>query len=215
MYVRDEMTKDLITVNADDVISKAAEIMSEKGLHRLPVLKNGKLVGLVTKGKITSSTGGQATSLSIFELNYLLNRTSVETVMIKVKDLITITSDKLMEEAANLMLVHDIGCLPVVDDGKLVGVLTQNDLFRAFLNILGYYRKGSRIDVNVPDTLGVLGEVSKVFVANNANITNFTVYRNDDDTTANLILRSDINETDDLEKSLNEAGFKVNSIVKR
>ena len=213
MYVRDEMTKDLITINADEVISKAAEIMSEKGLHRLPVLRHGKLVGLVTKGRITSSTNG-ATSLSIFELNYLLNRTTVDTVMIKAKDLITITSDKLMEEAADMMLKYDIGCLPVVDDGKLVGILTQNDLFKAFLDVLGYYRTGSRIDVNVPDTLGILGKVSKVFVANEANITNFTVYRHEDDN-ANLILRSEITETDKLEKDLNEAGFKVNSIMKR
>ena len=215
MYVRDEMTKNLITINANDVISKAAEIMSEKKLHRLPVLQDGQLVGLVTKGRITSSTSGGATSLSIFELNYLLNRTSVKEVMIKKKDLITISSDKLMEDAADMMLRHDIGCLPVVDNGELVGILTQNDLFKAFLDILGYNRKGSRIDVHVPDTLGVLGEVSKVFVANEANITNFTVYRNNDDTTADLILRSDLLETDQLVEDLNNNGFKVNSVMKR
>ena len=215
MYVRDEMTKNLITINANDVISKAAEIMAEKKLHRLPVLQDGQLVGLVTKGKITSSTSGGATSLSIFELNYLLNRTSVKEVMIKRKDLITISSDKLMEDAADMMLRHDIGCLPVVDNGELVGILTQNDLFKAFLDILGYNRKGSRIDVHVPDTLGVLGEVSKVFVANKANITNFTVYRNNDDTTADLILRSDLIETDKLVEDLNNNGFKVNSVMKR
>ena len=215
MYVRDEMTKNVITINSNDVISKAAELMAEKKLHRLPVVENGVLVGLVTKGRITSSTSAGATSLSIFELNYLLNRTSVKEVMIKKKDLVTITSDKLMEDAADMMLRHDIGCLPVVDNGELVGILTQNDLFKAFLDILGYNRKGSRIDVHVPDTLGVLGEVSKVFVANNANITNFTVYRNNDDTTADLILRSDVTETEQLEKDLNENGFKVNSVMKR
>ena len=214
MYVRDEMTKNLITINANDVISKAAEIMSEKGLHRFPDIRNGQLVGLVTKGRITSSTNG-ATSLSIFELNYLLNRTSVKEVMIKKKALITISSDKLMEDAADMMLRHDIGCLPVVDNGELVGILTQNDLFKAFLDILGYNRKGSRIDVHVPDTLGVLGEVSKVFVKNEANITNFTVYRNNDDTTADLILRSDLIETDQLVEDLNNSGFKVNSVIKR
>lgn len=213
MYVRDEMTKDVVTIDANDVISKAAEIMSDKGLHRLPVMENGKLVGLVTKGGITSSTGGQATSLSIFELNYLLNRTSVKTVMIKLKDLITISPDMLMEDAADKMLKNDIGCLPVVENGKLVGILTQNDLFKAFLDILGYNRTGSRLDIHVPDTLGVLGEVSKIFVKNNANITNFTVYRNNDDTTADLILRSDLSETKQLEKDLNDNGFTVKSVI--
>ena len=188
--------------------------MSENNLHRLPVMKQGKLVGLVTKGLITSKGVGGATSLSVFELNYLLNRTSVDTVMIKLKDLVSISSDKLLEEAASVMLAHDIGCLPVVDNGELVGILTQNDLFRAFLGILGYNRKGSRIDVRVPDTLGILGEVSKVFVKNNANIKNFTVYRENDDQTADLILQTDLTDTDELEKDLN-ASFHVNSILKR
>ncbi len=215
MYVKNEMTANPITINADDVISKAADIMSENNLHRLPVMENGKLVGLVTKGLITSKGVGGATSLSVFELNYLLNRTSVKTVMIKLKDLVTISSNKLLEEAASLMLAHDIGCLPVVDDGELVGILTQNDLFKAFLDILGWQRKGSRIEVNVPDTLGILGEISKIFVDNNANITNFTVYRNNDDSTADLILRTTLTETDELEKELNQNGFKVNSILKK
>lgn len=215
MYVKNEMTANPITINADDVISKAADIMSENNLHRLPVMENGKLVGLVTKGLITSKGVGGATSLSVFELNYLLNRTSVKTVMIKLKDLVTISSNKLLEEAASLMLAHDIGCLPVVDDGELVGILTQNDLFKAFLDILGWQRKGSRIEVNVPDTLGILGEISKIFVDNNANITNFTVYRNNDDSTADLILRTTLTETDGLEKELNQNGFKVNSILKK
>lgn len=215
MYVKNEMTANPITINADDVISKAADIMSENNLHRLPVMENGKLVGLVTKGLITSKGVGGATSLSVFELNYLLNRTSVKTVMIKLKDLVTISSNKLLEEAASLMLAHDIGCLPVVDDGELVGILTQNDLFKAFLDILGWQRKGSRIEVNVPDTLGILGEISKIFVDNNANITNFTVYRNNDDSTADLILRTTLTETDELEKELNQNGFKVNSVMKK
>ena len=215
MYVKNEMTANPITINADDVISKAADIMSENNLHRLPVMENGKLVGLVTKGLITSKGVGGATSLSVFELNYLLNRTSVKTVMIKLKDLVTISSNKLLEEAASMMLAHDIGCLPVVDDGELVGILTQNDLFKAFLDILGWQRKGSRIEVNVPDTLGILGEISKIFVDNNANITNFTVYRNNDDSTADLILRTTLTETDELEKELNQNGFKVNSIMKK
>lgn len=214
MYVKDEMTKNPITIEASDTISKAADLMSENNLHRLPVMKQGKLVGLVTKGLITSKGVGGATSLSVFELNYLLNRTSVDTVMIKLKDLVSISSDKLLEEAASVMLAHDIGCLPVVDNGELVGILTQNDLFRAFLGILGYNRKGSRIDVRVPDTLGILGEVSKVFVKNNANIKNFTVYRENDDQTADLILQTDLTDTDELEKDLN-ASFHVNSILKR
>lgn len=214
MYIRNEMTKELITIQSSDMISKAADIMSETNLHRLPVLKDGKLVGLVTKGLITSKGVGGATSLSVFELNYLLNRTSVDTVMIKLKDLITISSDQLLEDAANLMQEHDIGCLPVVDHGELVGILTQNDLFKAFLDILGYSRKGSRIDVRVPDHTGILGDVSRVFVKHDADITNFTVYRNNDDKTADLILRTNLTEVEELVEDLNKE-FEVNSVIIR
>lgn len=210
MYVRNEMTKNPITVNASDMISKASDLMTEKNLHRIPVLENGKLVGLVTKGLITSKGIGGATSLSIFELNYLLNKTSVKTVMIKLKDLVTIGPDELLEEAAQSMLKHDIGCLPVLENDQLVGILTQNDLFKAFLDILGWDQKGSRIAVNVKDGIGVIGEISKVFVKNNADITHIGVYRNDTDN-CDVIIRTNLVDVDDLSKDLNAAQFKTTS----
>lgn len=210
MYVKNEMTKNPITVNANDMISKASDLMTEKDLHRIPVLENGKLVGLVTKGLITSKGVGGTTSLSIFELNYLLNKTTVKTVMIKLKDLVTIGPNELLEEAAQSMLKHDIGCLPVLENDQLVGILTQNDLFKSFLDVLGWDQKGSRIAVNVKDGIGVIGEISKLFVENKADITHIGVYRNDSEN-CDVIIRTNLVEIEALQKDLNQAGFKVTS----
>lgn len=216
MIIKDKMTKNPVVIDVYATMSEAADIMTEKNFHRLPVMQNGKLVGLVTKGLLSSKGANGATSLSIFELNYLLNKTPVKTVMIKAKDLITIHEDALLEEAAKLMLKYDIGCLPVLNDQEdLVGIMTQNDLFKAFLDVLGYNMPGSRVAVEVEDGMGVIGEISKVFVDNHANISHVGVYRTEEnDKKCEVVLRTDITETQQLEKELNEHSFKVKSIVK-
>lgn len=214
MYVKTRMTVNPIVVSSSDVISKASDLMTEKRLHRIPVVDNGKLVGLVTKGLITSNGVGGATSLSIFELNYLLNKTPVRDIMIKAKKLVTINQDELLEEAALLMLKHDIGCLPVVDEvGNLVGIITQNDLFAAFLDVLGW-ENGSRIVIKMKDTIGEVGEVSKVFVKNNANITHIGVYHNDSEN-VEVVIRTELLNTKELEADLEANGFKVLSVYNR
>lgn len=216
MRVRDIMTENPVVLSPEAKISEASDIMTEKDFHRIPVVENGKLVGLVTKGLIASKGVMGATSLSIFELNYLLNKTPVKTVMIKLNDIITIKADDLLEDAALLMLKYDIGCLPVIDDAmSVLGILTQNDLFKAFLDMLGYNEKGSRVAVEVEDGLGVIGAISKVFVKNDANISHVGVYREKaDDPTCEIVFRTNLLETSELEKDLNDNNFKVASIIK-
>lgn len=216
MRVRDIMTENPVVLSPEAKISEASDIMTEKDFHRIPVVENGKLVGLVTKGLIASKGVMGATSLSIFELNYLLNKTPVKTVMIKQKDVMTIKADDLLEDAALLMLKYDIGCLPVIDETmRVLGILTQNDLFKAFLDMLGYNEKGSRVAVEVEDGLGVIGAISKVFVKNDANISHVGVYREKaDDPTCEIVFRTNLLETNELEKDLNDNNFKVASIIK-
>lgn len=212
MYVRDKMTKNPICINVNSKISEAVDLMSEKNLHRLPVIQGTKLVGLLTEGQISRKGPSKATSLSIYELNYLLSKTSVDAIMIK--DAITIHEDRFLEDAALLMLKHDIGCLPVVNDAnEVAGILTQNDVFAAFLDILGYRERGSRISIEVDDKLGAIGEISKLFVQNQCNITHVGVYRLEN-SKAELIFRIDTFNTDTLEKDLTSAGYKVLDITK-
>ncbi|MEG2909565.1 MAG: CBS and ACT domain-containing protein [Erysipelotrichaceae bacterium] len=212
MYVKDKMTSEPICISGDAKISEVVDIMSEHHLHRVPVVNNGKLVGLVTGSLISQKGPTKATSLSIFELNYLLSKTSVDTIMIR--DVITINENRFLEDAALLMLNHDIGCLPVLNDqNELVGIMTQNDVFAAFLDVLGYREHGSRICIEVKDKIGAIGEISEVFVRNKINISHVGVYSLKNEL-AEIIFRVETIQTDALEKDLIESGYKVLNVSK-
>ena len=212
MYVKNRMTKNPICIGVNNKISEVVDIMNEKKLHRIPVVNGKKLVGLVTEGMISKNGATKATSLSIYELNYLLSKTTVDAIMIR--DVITIHEDSLLEDAALLMYKHDIGCLPVVNDDKeVVGILTSNDVLSAFLDILGYRERGSRVCIEVKDELGTIGSLSEIFVRNNCNITHLGVYSQHNGF-ADMIIRIDTFQTDELEKDLEASGYKVLSITK-
>ena len=212
MYVKNRLTKHPICIDVNSKISDVVDIMSEKELHRIPVISGKKLVGLVTEGMISKKGASKATSLSIYELNYLLSKTSVDAIMIR--DVITIHEDRFLEDAALLMYKHDIGCLPVVNDAnEVVGILTSNDVLSAFLDILGYRTSGSRVCIEVKDELGTIGKISEIFVRNNCNITHLGVYSQHNGF-ADMIIRIDTFQTDALASDLEANGYKVLSITK-
>lgn len=204
--VKDFMTSDVICTESDATISEIIDLMHAKHIHRVPVVQSGKLAGLITEGMISHS-GTQTTSLSIYELNYLLSKTTVKSIMIK--DVISVHEDDLMEDATERMLKNDIGCLPVINDAdEVTGILTQNDVFKCFLNMLGWGQKGSRITIGVKDELGAIGNLSKIFVDKNVNITNLGVYSHSGDV-AHIVIRCDAQDPTDLCKALEDAGYQV------
>lgn len=212
MYVKNRMTKNPICIGVNNKISEVVDIMNEKKLHRIPVVNGKKLVGLVTEGMISKNGATKATSLSIYELNYLLSKTTVDAIMIR--NVITVREDAFLEDAALLMYKHDIGCLPVVnEDNDVVGILTSNDVLSSFLDILGYREKGSRVCIEVKDELGTIGSLSEIFVRNDCNITHLGVYSQHNGF-ADMIIRIDTFQTDSLERDLEANGYKVLSITK-
>ena len=211
MYVKDNMVSGPITIGPDQSVSEAIDLMSENGLHRLPVVdKNGKLAGLITEGVITSNTPNNATSLSVFELNYLLNKLTIKDIMIK--DVITIGKDALLEEAATILRKNDIGCLPVVDeDNTLIGIITHNDIFTAFIDLLGYNHVGTRYVISVEeDRTGILEDICRVFKEQDVSIANMAVYNSSRGIEIVVIVHGFDNITGKLEK----AGYKVTSVMK-
>lgn len=179
MYVKDIMTKNTTTIDAEESISKALDIMSVNNYHRLPVIdEEGYLIGLLTESIISKNTPNEATSLSIYELNYLLNKFKVKDVMIK--DVYTIHPDALLEEAAVELRSHNIGCLPVVDENnKLISIITHNDIFDAFIDLLGYHPNATRYVINIQeDKPGILKDLASVFSDNDISIARFAVYKN-------------------------------------
>lgn len=134
MYVRDKMTWNVITITPDQSLRMARERMRKHGIRRLPVVKDGQLVGMVTDRDVRQAWASPATSLSTHELLYLLDRVTVQEVM--TPKVLTVTPDTPLVEAARLLHDHKIGGLPVVDGRAVVGIITEMDLLEAFIELL-------------------------------------------------------------------------------
>ena len=170
MAVKDFMTRKVVYISPNITIAHAADMMREQELHRLPVIENDQLVGLVTEGTIAEASPSKATSLSIYEMNYLLNKTKVGDVMIR--DVVTISQFASLEDATYLMLKNKIGILPVVDNEQLYGVITDRDIFKAFLEVSGYGEEGVRLRFVTENKVGVLEQIIRLLVEENLNISN-------------------------------------------
>ncbi len=160
MQVQHWMTRDPITIEAETPFLEARLILRERHIRHLPVVDHGRLVGVVTDRDLKEAAPSGATTLDVYEMNYLLFK-------MKVRDLIkrppiTIRPAHPVEAAARLMHDHKIGCLPVVDEaGMLIGLLTETDLLRAIAEILGYAETGTRIAFQAPDSPDLCREVAQ------------------------------------------------------
>lgn len=177
MYVKNYMTAEVITISEETKILEALDLMKDHQIHRLPVTKDGQIKGLVTEGIIQENSPSTATSLSIHEINYLLTKTAVGDIMLK--NVITIAPDALLEEAADTMRKNQVSVLPVIGtDHKLVGIITEKDIFAAFLDLLGYYNQGTRVVVDIKDDhTGILEKLTHLFTEEQMNIDQIAVYR--------------------------------------
>ena len=141
MFVKYWMKSDPITVSPDTLVIDAKKIMKNKKIRRLPVMTGNKLVGIVTLADLREAQPSQATSLSIHELNYLLAKMTIGEIM--TRDVVTCPPEMTMEKAAVRGTKYGIGALPVVENGKLIGIITESDIYRAFLHMLGATHKDS------------------------------------------------------------------------
>ena len=207
MSVKDFMTKELVVVDPQTKIFDAVDLMKKYEIHRLPVVENNSLIGLITEGTIQAAMPSQATSLSVFEINYLLNKTTVNDVMIR--DVQTIAPNDLLEDAIYLMRKKNIGVLPVVDMREnLVGIITNNDIFDAFLKITGYTDGGTRIQLRIKkDQRGVLAEVCQVLSSHGYNIATVVVNRNETETIIEFQISTQ--EVKELKEFLEAEGYTV------
>lgn len=158
MFVSDWMTTKVFTVTPEENIATAIKLLKEKTIKHLPVVKKDTaVVGILTDRDIKDYTPSKATTFEIRELNYILFTTKVKEIM--VKRVITAPPSMAIEEAAMIMYDHNIGCLPVVDNNKLVGIISDKDLFRVLVDITGVRHGGNRFYVVMKDKPGVTGEV--------------------------------------------------------
>lgn len=144
MYVRDYMSSPAVTIPTDTSFSDALKLMKDRSIRRLPVVDSrDRLVGIVSERDLLHAAPSDATSLSMWEVNYLLAKLSVKELM--TKKVVSVTPDMLLEDAASLMLEHKIGGLPVVDaEKRVLGVITETDIFKAFVAL---HKTRSEMDV--------------------------------------------------------------------
>ncbi|MEE0776672.1 MAG: CBS domain-containing protein [Bacillota bacterium] len=210
MYVKSRMTANPITVSSETSVADAYELLLKHKVRRLPVVDNGKLVGIVTDKELQQLTPSKATTLSIYEINYLLAKTKVKEAM--TTGVYTTTPNALLEEAAVMMRDHKVSALPVLNGEKLVGIITETNIFDAFTDLLGMREIGSRITVSAEDTPGTLSRLTKIISEDGVNINRLAVYRSEGAECQIVISINSIN-TEALEASLNNQGFKVLNVA--
>ncbi len=203
MYVRSRMSKNPITITRETTIAEALDIMRNNSIRRLPVMEKDKLVGIVTERDLIEVSPSPATSLSVFEINYLLAKMKIGDVLPKRQNVITVSPDALLEEAALLMRDHKIGALPVCEDGKLVGIITETNIFDAFIDLLGVREQGIRITILTVDKPGVLADMAEVIRDCGANISRIAVFRENTEK-ALVVIRLTTEDGD----SVTKAGFR-------
>ena len=210
MYVKNYMSTDLVTITPDTTVIKALDLMRQHDIHRLPVVVKGQLVGLLTESVIAKNSPSTATSLSVHELNYLLNKTTAADIMIR--RVITTSPDALLEQAASEMRNMDVGVLVVMDHAQLVGIITDKDIFEAFIDINGYYTPGTRFVVEVvDDKAGILEDIGETTAKHNWSITQMNVYHLDDKT--NVVVHVDTQDSEEVARVFQEKGYKVSGVL--
>lgn len=160
MLVSNWMNKPVIAVDANDSMSDAMKLLKENDINMLPVMSKGNLVGIVTDRDVKRSSASDATTLEIHELLYLISKIKIKDIM--TKDPITVPPDYTIEETAEVLLENNISGVPVVDKKKVVGVITQTDIFRALISLTGVGKKGIQFAFQVEDRPGSIKDLTDI-----------------------------------------------------
>ncbi|MBI4767169.1 MAG: CBS domain-containing protein [Deltaproteobacteria bacterium] len=160
MFVRNRMTTEVITLDPDQTLLKAMTLIQQKRIRHLPVVKEGKVLGIVTERDVRKAGASDSSSLSIFELNYLMDQIKVSSFM--TKKVITVAPEEPIEAAAKLIYDHKIGALPVVDKNQLVGLITKSDILETFIEVLGINEPSVRVELELENRIGALADTTKV-----------------------------------------------------
>jgi acetoin utilization protein AcuB len=208
MRIRDVMTKDPITVDSETLVLEAQKIMREHNIRRLPVVDKGKVVGIVTQHDLLQASPSTATSLSVHELHYLSSRMKVKEVMRK--NPMTLTPDTPFEEAIRIGQEHKMGAFPIVEQGKLVGIVTETDLVRILMNVLGLKEEGSRVTIEgLGESLGELQEIISIVVRNKTAILSMMSLPRPEKNNWMIMLRLKTKKPEPIVEDFKKAGFNV------
>lgn len=187
MLIKERMSKPVISVPPEMPILDALKLMQREKIRRVPVVKNGKMVGIVSDKDLLNAGPSDATSLSVWEMNYLMSKIMVRDVM--TREVRTVHEDTPIEEAARIMADNKIGGLPVMRDGRVVGLITETDLFKILLELMGAREPGMRVTAIVPDKLGELADITEAVAEAGGSFIAFGQFAGDDTATRTVTFK--------------------------
>jgi acetoin utilization protein AcuB len=167
MLVGERMKHPVITIPPEMPIVEALNLMKHERIRRTPVIKDGIMVGIVSDKDLLNASPSPATSLSVWEMNYLLSKVQVKDVM--TKKVLTVSEDTPIEEAARIMADNKIGGLPVVRGDKVVGIISETDLFKIFLELMGARESGVRVTALIQEQRGQLAKLTQAIAQAEGN----------------------------------------------
>jgi acetoin utilization protein AcuB len=200
MFVGERMSHPVISVSPETPIQDVLAMFKKEHIRRAPVIKNGKLAGIVTESDLLNASPSSVTSLSIWEINYLISKVTVNQVMSKKVKTIDVSTP--IEEAARIMSDSKIGGLPVIRSGRVVGIITETDLFKIFLELMGARTKGIRVTAVVNDVHGELAKITKAITDAGGNFISFGQFAGDDLSTKILTFKVAGLKKDEVRKAL-------------
>lgn len=212
MFVINRMTKNPMTVTADTKVDEVAHLMKKHNFRRLPVVDDGKLVGFLSDSDLMRVAPSPATTLSRYEINSLLAKICVRDIM--KKDVVSVNVDATIEEAALIMYKNKIGGMPVVSNmGAVVGIITETDIFKTFVDVMGLADGKTRITLEVTDKIGVVKDIAEIFGQAGVSIDSLITCKKEDNK-YEIVIRGDITNIDDIKAKLEAKGYKVIHTVK-
>lgn len=212
MFVINRMTKNPMTVTADTKVDEVAHLMKKHNFRRLPVVDAGKLVGFLSDSDLMRVAPSPATTLSRYEINSLLAKICVRDIM--KKDVVSVNVGATIEEAALIMYKNKIGGMPVVSNmGAVVGVITETDIFKTFVDVMGLADGKTRITLEVTDKIGVVKDIAEIFGQASVSIDSLITCKKEDNK-YEIVIRGDITNIDDIKAKLEAKGYKVIHTVK-
>ena len=211
MFAKDYMTKTVVTVQPEDFLVDVRKSMQDQGVRHFPVVDGGKLVGIVSLNTIRDAAPSKATDLSIHEVHYLLSKMKIREVM--KKNVVTCGPDDHVEDIAKIMQTKRIGAVPVVDKGQLVGILTNDDMFRILMKMLGMDTPGKRITLEMERGQGEkLVDIVQAVKTRGKFIKSFLSMESPHPGRQTVILNLDDSDMDEVVESLAGLGFDIQSV---
>ena len=200
MLVGERMSRPVISITRDMPIHDALALFKKEKIRRAPVLKDGKLIGIISDKDLLNASPSQATSLSVWEMNYILSKITVKEVM--TREVLTVQADTPIEEAARIMADNKIGGVPVMKADKVVGMITETDLFKIFLELMGARTKGIRVTAIAEDHPGQLAMITKAIADAGGNFISFGQFATEDGKTVIVTFKVAEMKLEEVKKAL-------------